>query len=67
MSTKNKKTIKSSSGDNRHPYLNDMNWINGSLCFWRDNPGMYSKETIERFENNIKQLKANYNKYYELG
>ena len=48
---------KCSKNDDRHPYMNPMKWIDGTLCFWRDNPGMYSKETIKRFESWVQDMR----------
>ena len=35
----------------KHPYMRDSLWINGTLCFWRDRPMMYTKESHEYYEN----------------
>lgn len=46
-----------STNDDKHPYMVDSKWIDGTLCFWRDNPGMYSKKTILRLEKFVRKLK----------
>lgn len=48
---------KKSANDEKHPYMIPMKWIDGTLCFWRDNPGIYSKETIKKFEDGILAMK----------
>ena len=35
---------------NKHPYLRVEKWEYGQCAFWRDKPGMYSKASIEKFE-----------------
>lgn len=53
------------SDDKIHPYLHDYKWINGNLCYWRDNPN-YSKETKARLEKWVEDLKKAKNvKRYE--
>ena len=52
-----KKRIKHSSGDDKHPYMKPINWINGDLCFWRRSPNIYTEESIEYFEEWIRKMK----------
>lgn len=61
MSSK-KIVARNSSNDGKHPYLVDSKWIDGTLCFWRDSPGLYSKATIERLEESVRKLKEKTNK-----
>jgi hypothetical protein len=51
------KRIKHSSGDEKHPYMKPINWINGNLCFWRRNPQMYTDESIKYFEDFVAKMK----------
>lgn len=66
MKSEKKTTSKYSSNDGKHPYLIDSKWVDGTLCFWRESPGMYSKETIQKFEEGIKKLREKANKYIAI-
>lgn len=66
MKSEKKTTARNSSNDGKHPYLIDSKWVDGTLCFWRESPGIYSKETIQKFEDGIKKLKEKTNKYIAI-
>lgn len=41
--------------NNRHPYMQPKNWINGTLCYWRNN-SMYDEKTKQKFEKWVKDM-----------
>lgn len=42
-----------------HPYMVPTNWLDGTLCFWRNNP-MYSQKSVDYLEaQNQKYLESN--------
>lgn len=42
--------------NNRHPYMQPKNWVDGTLCFWRNNP-WYSDKAKKYYEDWVKQMK----------
>ena len=36
-------------------YLKNNKWLNGELCYWRDNP-QYSEKTKKELEKRLKEM-----------
>ena len=46
----------------KHPYLRAARWADGTLCFWRDRPMLYTQAAhryFESFVNNQLMTKKN--------
>lgn len=42
-------------GEEKHPYLSNHRWLNGKLCYWRNNPN-YSEKTKKKLEKRLKLM-----------